>query len=215
MSATLCRSCTSRALGRRRAGKPREVGAAAKQTATMRASGALAKVIASMAEANRGGHASSEHRAKISESNHSRVISVKTREKHRVAMRKRWREHPEMFVLVGKARRGVRPDIGRNASFRSSWEANFARILNHIGVGWEFEPTRYELPNGGSYLPDFRLASGTLIEVKGYARSAAMERISLFRQTYPHLILHVVDPRRYGALRGRWAALLSGWEGKC
>ena len=64
-----------------------------------------------------------------------------------------------------RSKRGKAPDLG-DISFRSSWERNFARILN-IWVkekeidAWYFEPDEFEFSNikRGTryYLPDFKI----------------------------------------------------------
>lgn len=52
--------------------------------------------------------------------------------------------------------------------FRSALEANWAATLDSLGIAWEYEPRRFDLPSGATYLPDFHLPElGTWIEVKG------------------------------------------------
>jgi len=51
--------------------------------------------------------------------------------------------------------------------FRSRLEARWAVFFDHIGAPWEYEPEGYALPDGGGYLPDFRLPeSRWLLDVK-------------------------------------------------
>lgn len=52
--------------------------------------------------------------------------------------------------------------------FRSTLEADWAANLDHLGIKWEYEQTKFTLPSGTWYLPDFHLPEiGTWIEVKG------------------------------------------------
>lgn len=51
--------------------------------------------------------------------------------------------------------------------FRSRLEARWAVFMDTVGIMWEYEPERVQLPGGGTYLPDFRTAAGAYIEVKG------------------------------------------------
>ena len=88
--------------------------------------------------------------------------------------------------------------------FRGSWEANIARVLSACGIAWEYEPRHFALPPGDnnhprSYTPDF-LAAGYWIEVKGYWRSEAREKVQLFRERYPQESLVIIDRSRYLAL---------------
>lgn len=41
--------------------------------------------------------------------------------------------------------------------FRSRLEARWAVFFDACGVDWEYEPEGYDLGNGMSYLPDFKL----------------------------------------------------------
>ena len=43
--------------------------------------------------------------------------------------------------------------------FRSTLEANFARVLVLAGIAYEYEPKVFKLPNGKTYTPDFKLAA--------------------------------------------------------
>lgn len=60
---------------------------------------------------------------------------------------------------------------------RSTFEANFARVLLHEGVPYEYEPTLFRLASGGHYTPDFRLLAPLrawvpkgLVELKGWRK---------------------------------------------
>ena len=64
-----------------------------------------------------------------------------------------------------------REPVPRNydgAAMRSTLEANWAATLDSLDIKWEYEPTKFTLPSGTWYLPDFHLPEiGTWIEVKG------------------------------------------------
>lgn len=58
---------------------------------------------------------------------------------------------------------------------RSTLEANFARILIHEGIIYEYEPQLFMLPSGARWTPDFRLTQSLLglvpagwVELKGW-----------------------------------------------
>ena len=57
---------------------------------------------------------------------------------------------------------------GRVFHMKAPTEAMVAEWLDARGYAWEYEPRPpIKLPNGTTYLPDFRLADGRLLEVKG------------------------------------------------
>jgi hypothetical protein len=52
---------------------------------------------------------------------------------------------------------------------RSRLEARWLVFFDALGIGWEYEPQGFVLPNGEPYLPDFRLTTdlpGAFCEVK-------------------------------------------------
>ena len=81
--------------------------------------------------------------------------------------------------------------------FRSRLEARWAVFFDALGVRYEYEPEGFELPNGKSYLPDFRVKCwGTrgdysgppfdlYIEVKGHMTQADANKIRKFAGEKP------------------------------
>lgn len=81
---------------------------------------------------------------------------------------------------------------GRNLSFRSTWELAFAECLDDKGVTWEYESQSFSLSNRTLYVPDFYVAEwDQYVEIKGYMRKDAAQKIQLFRQEFPehHLVV--------------------------
>lgn len=84
-------------------------------------------------------------------------------------------------------RTGFRTDL--EMSFRSSWEANFARVLNLYKVDFDFEPTVFSFPikrGTRAYTPDFFLRRNQeWIEVKGYLDDKSKIKLKRFKRYYP------------------------------
>jgi hypothetical protein len=60
------------------------------------------------------------------------------------------------------------PQNEAHQGFRSRLEASWADTLTWLAIEWRYEPTRFVLPSGTRYLPDFYLPEiGTWLEVKG------------------------------------------------
>lgn len=71
--------------------------------------------------------------------------------------------------------------------FRSRLEARWAVFFDACGVDWEYEPEGYDLGNGMSYLPDFKLhgvcgrdGGDLFVEVKGIMNEHAAAKINRF-----------------------------------
>lgn len=112
---------------------------------------------------------------------------------------------------------GYREDIG--CYFRSSWEANIARLFNYLGIIWEYEPTRYSFPDVGdgvlSYCPDFFLTdTQSIVEVKGWMDEKSLARLKKLKQYYPQVYekLLLVDEKRYRTIEKDFSKVISNWE---
>lgn len=76
---------------------------------------------------------------------------------------------------------GCREDLGTD-EYRSSWEANIARILKSKGIKFEYEKKRYDLSHE-SYLPDFFISDDTIIEVKGFWNNESIVKVDEFARS--------------------------------
>jgi hypothetical protein len=102
--------------------------------------------------------------------------------------------------------------------FRSSWEANTARVFNLIGLQWRYEPKRFYLTDTISYLPDFELLTqpnkwnAKWIEVKGLWNRGDKRKLKLFMQLFPEETLHVIAGKEYRQMAKIFKPLIKNWE---
>lgn len=76
--------------------------------------------------------------------------------------------------------------------FRSSWEANFAKWCDNSGIKWEYEITVFKLDKNKSYIPDFYLPEfNCWIEIKGWLREDAKNKLLFFYKTYPEINIFI------------------------
>ena len=110
---------------------------------------------------------------------------------------------------------GFREDLGH--SVRSSWEANFARLLKFLGREYEFESRRFVLHDEdgkvvGSYLPDF-LVGDHFVEVWGFPGEIDKgERIKHFQREYPEFPLVIIYEEQYKKLEVKFSKYIPEWE---
>lgn len=109
--------------------------------------------------------------------------------------------------------------------FRSSWEANFARVLNYHNINYDYENINnfYKLKTkeGNAkyqsasmiYLPDFKI-DNMLIEVKGELDKRSLQNIALFRELYPddYKNLIIIDSDIYYMLSSKYKTIINDWE---
>jgi hypothetical protein len=120
------------------------------------------------------------------------------------------KEHPEL--IRSKCNGGKRQDL-QEQYFRSNWEANFARILNYLGIKWSFEKESFRLSTGKHYIPDFHIGNNCFIEIKGWWDNDSKEKIELFRKEYSNFSLEIISLEEYKFLRFLFKELIN-WEGR-
>lgn len=120
---------------------------------------------------------------------------------------------------------GWREVGGQRCYFRSAWEANYARVLQHrqdLGqiVCWEHEPDTFwfEGVKRGcvSYLPDFKVTTfdgeTEYHEVKGWMDAASKTKIKRMAKYHPNITLLVIDSPKYLKLQGEYRWQIADWE---
>lgn len=147
-------------------------------------------------------------RAMTSRRSRGHVKSEETRQRLSAA-------HAERIVsgcnVYTRGKGGFRQDIGLYV--RSRWEANFARILIHLQVPFQYEKRTFHLSDGRTYTPDFCIDGSVWIEIKGYMGVAAHSKIEQFRADYPDEILWIVGPDLYKTLKQHYTSIIN-WENK-
>jgi DNA polymerase III alpha subunit len=109
---------------------------------------------------------------------------------------------------------GLREDLGHYV--RSSWEADFARVLKYLGTPYQYEPRRFTLSRADgstlTYAPDFFVPEARCFyEIKGWMDERSAEKIRLFREQYPDETLVVIDKTQFAELQMRYGDLVE-WE---
>lgn len=112
---------------------------------------------------------------------------------------------------------GFREDL--RCYFRSSWEANVARILSFLEIEWAYEPQRFVFQDSGdgvmSYCPDFHLGEiDVWIEVKGWMDVQSKTRLQKFEKEYPSEFskLLLIDEDAYKYLVSLFSDLINELE---
>lgn len=112
---------------------------------------------------------------------------------------------------AARAKAGIRADLG-DFYFYSRWEANFARLLNFLGIEWLYQPQIFDLGTQ-RYTPDFYLPKYTLfIEIKNFLSDFSANRDKKFRERYPENKLKMILKDEYLQLQQKFAPLIKNWE---
>lgn len=77
---------------------------------------------------------------------------------------------------------------------RSSWEFEYAKLLDRNNITWEYESKKFKLSDGRIYHPDFYLIDeDKYIEIKGFWTSKAKEKFKKFKNEYPNINIEVIE----------------------
>jgi hypothetical protein len=152
-----------------------------------------------------------EGRKKISEIHSGRKVSDSVRKAMSERMKKLLHDDPSK--VYSNANGGKREDLN-DQYFRSNWEANYARILNEQKIPWQYEPETFDLSNGTSYTPDFKIGENKFVELKGWYDNDSKQKIELFLKEYPQYELDLIGETEYYSLRNLFKSKIPNWEGK-
>ncbi|MBZ5753728.1 HIRAN domain-containing protein [Metabacillus rhizolycopersici] len=98
-----------------------------------------------------------------------------------------------------------------NIVFRSSWEANFARILNCLNIKWEYEKESFQLKDG-YYFPDFFLPNNVIVEIKGFWDSESRTKVNSFIEMHKDYKLYTIDADMLISLERLFKQHIEEWE---
>jgi len=144
-----------------------------------------------------------EHRARNSKLHKGKIVSIETRKKLSLNAQKQTHR-------FSRCRGGYREDLG--CYFRSSWEANYARLLTYLGIKWEYEAKTFDLDKGLTYTPDFKLSENHFVEIKGWMTQKSKEKLNKFKTLYPYVNLELIQRNKYRELCQQFENLVPNWE---
>lgn len=165
-----------------------------------------------------------------------RIISEKSKQAWMNKTEEQLEQHSKMASENGRKtnpinregaswKAGWRDIGGYRKYYRSRWEANYARYLEHLRVNgvirsWLHEPRTFwfdGIKRGCmSYLPDFEVIenSGRFVyhEVKGWMDDRSKTKIKRMAKYHPEIELVVIGAKDYRELDKKCKCLLEGWE---
>lgn len=110
-----------------------------------------------------------------------------------------------MYGKLVHCKIGHRKDLGH--CVRSSWEANFARILQYFQIHYEYEKHKFVLKNGETYTPDFFLPIyNKYYEIKGRFFNDKNIR---FKEEFPLIKLKIINEKRYDKLMRKYSKYIT------
>lgn len=108
-------------------------------------------------------------------------------------------------INAGRGKQGFREDLGHHV--RSTWEANFAKILIFKNRMYKYESKRFTIIIDGktkTYCPDFLINNNIYFEIVGYLDESHTKKINSFREQYPSFKLIVIGKNEYNKLINKY-----------
>lgn len=131
-----------------------------------------------------------------------------------LSIRMSGKNNPMYGKKAPNAKGGFRDDLGHYV--RSSWEADFARVLKYNGLDYDYEPEQFELTldDGRTvhYTPDFYVKSlDTWFEIKGFMRDMDAMKIKAWQKKFPGRKLIIIDKEPFAQIQMKYSDLVI-WE---
>ena len=131
-----------------------------------------------------------------------------------LSIRMSGKNNPMYGKKAPNAKGGFRDDLGHYV--RSSWEADFARVLKYNGLDYDYEPEQFELTldDGRTvhYTPDFYVKSlDTWFEIKGFMRDMDAMKIKAWQKKFPGRKLIIIDKEPFAQIQMKYSDIVI-WE---
>ena len=127
-----------------------------------------------------------------------KIVCVKCGNKKTVKSRRGSKTIKTKISNFARIKKGIRKDVHPKYCFRSPTEANFARILQYLGVEWKFEERSFTFDGYKTkphvYIMDFELIGKKKlpdgleygwVEVKGYMDAQSRNKLRRYKKQWP------------------------------
>ena len=108
----------------------------------------------------------------------------------------------------------MRKGTAISKKFRSGFEAQIASQLNRVGVQFGYETIRLPYIRKCAYTPDFILANGIIVEVKGWFRPADRSKLVLVKRASPWADIRLVFQNSKNRLSKKSTTTYGDWANK-
>ena len=99
----------------------------------------------------------------------------------------------------------------KTSKFRSKLEENIAKLLDGLGVSFEYESEKLGYTIEHTYTPDFVLPNYTYIEAKGYWSPADRRKILNVKKANPEVDLRMVFQSPYNTISKKSKTTYAKW----
>ena len=99
----------------------------------------------------------------------------------------------------------------KTSKYRSGLEEQVAKLLDGLGVTYEYESTRVPYTIQHHYSPDFILPNHVLLETKGYWDAADRRKIKAVKKDNPELDLRMVFQSPFNKISKKSKTTYAKW----
>ena len=99
----------------------------------------------------------------------------------------------------------------KDIKFRSKLEESVAKLLEGLGVSYEYESSKVTYTIQHNYTPDFHLPNYTYLEAKGYWSPADRRKILAVKKQNPEIDLRMVFQSPYNKINKKSKTTYAMW----
>ena len=99
----------------------------------------------------------------------------------------------------------------KTSKFRSQLEENIAKLLDGLGVSFQYESEKLGYTIEHSYTPDFVLPNYTYLEAKGYWSPADRRKILNVKKANPEIDLRMIFQSPYNKISKKSKTTYAQW----
>jgi hypothetical protein len=127
-----------------------------------------------------------------------KIVCVKCGDKKSTKVKRGSKTIKTAAANFAKTKKGVRKDVHPTYSFKSATEANFARILKHLGVPWAYEERAFTFDGYKTkphvYIMDFEIRGRKelpdgleqgWVEIKGWMNPRSRNKLRRYKKCWP------------------------------
>jgi len=99
----------------------------------------------------------------------------------------------------------------KTSKYRSKLEEQVAKLLESLGISYEYESTKVPYTIQHNYCPDFILPNHVYLETKGYWDAADRRKILAVKRDNPYIDLRMVFQSPYNTISKKSKTTYAQW----
>ncbi len=105
----------------------------------------------------------------------------------------------------------MRKQSKKTSKYRSGLEEQVAKLLEGLGIDYEYESTKIAYTISHNYKPDFILPNGVILETKGYWDRDDRRKMKAVKEQNPDLDIRMIFQSPYNTISKKSKTTYAQW----